>query len=324
MEKMNIISFFSLFVSLVFSIATAYSGLGLSSSYYNRVCPEALPTIKRVVEDAVAQERRMGGSLLRLHFHDCFVNGCDASILLDQTSTIDSEKSAAPNANSARGFEVIDKIKYEVDKVCGRQVVSCADILTVAARDSVVALGGPWWKVKLGRRDSTTASRTAANNDLPAPFMDLTALLKNFKKQGLDENDLVVLSGAHTLGSAQCFTFRDRIHNETNIHPAFASHLRTICPQVGADSRLAPLDPTPNSFDAKYFTNLVSKKGLLSSDQALLSGGVTDELVSKYSRKQKEFYKEFARSMIKMGDIKPLTGNRGQIRNNCRKVNLKY
>ncbi|XP_076941976.1 cationic peroxidase 1-like [Bidens hawaiensis] len=324
MEKMNIISFLSLFGSLIFSIATAYPGSGLSSSYYNRLCPEALPTIKRVVEEAVAQERRMGGSLLRLHFHDCFVNGCDASILLDQTSTIDSEKSAAPNANSARGFEVIDKIKYEVDKVCGRPVVSCADILTVAARDSVVALGGPWWKVKLGRRDSTTASRTAANNDLPAPFMDLAALLKNFKKQGLDENDLVVLSGAHTLGSAQCFTFRDRIHNETNIHPAFARHLRTICPQVGANSRLAPLDPTPNSFDAKYFTNLVSKKGLLSSDQALLSGGVTDELVSKYSRKQKEFYKEFARSMIKMGDIKPLTGNRGQIRNNCRKVNLKY
>ncbi|KAM0001551.1 putative peroxidase [Helianthus debilis subsp. tardiflorus] len=319
---MNAISFLSL-VSLIFSIATATLYSGLSSSYYDRVCPEALPTIKRVVEDALAQERRMGASLLRLHFHDCFVNGCDASILLDQTSTIDSEKNALPNANSARGFEVIDKIKFEVDKVCGRPVVSCADILAVAARDSVVALGGPWWKVKLGRRDSTTASRTEANANLPSPFMDLPALIKNFKDQGLDEEDLVVLSGAHTLGFAQCFTFRDRIHNETNIHPAFASHLRTICPQVGADSRLAPLDSTPGSFDVKYFTNLMSKKGILRSDQALFNGGVTNELVSKYSRNQKEFWADFAKSMVKMGDIKPLTGNRGQIRNICRKTNFK-
>uniref|UniRef100_M1BV70 peroxidase n=1 Tax=Solanum tuberosum TaxID=4113 RepID=M1BV70_SOLTU len=86
----------------------------LSPSFYNHVCPQALPAIKRVVEDAVRKERRMGASLLRLHFHDCFVNGCDASILLDKTATIDSEKTAIPNNNSIRGFDVIDKIKSEV------------------------------------------------------------------------------------------------------------------------------------------------------------------------------------------------------------------
>ncbi|KAL8262290.1 hypothetical protein R6Q59_026339 [Mikania micrantha] len=322
MKKINNISSLLVFVSLILCISTASSDSGLSSSsYYDRVCPEALPTIKRVVEDALAQERRMGASLLRLHFHDCFVNGCDASILLDQTPTIDSEKNAAPNANSARGFEVIDRIKLEVDKVCGKSVVSCADILTVAARDSVVALGGPSWEVKLGRRDSTTASRTAANANIPSPLMDLPALIKNFEDQGLDEDDLVVLSGAHTLGFAQCRTFRDHIYNDKNIDPAFAGHLRTICPQVGGDSTLAPLDPTPNSFDVKYFTDLISKKGLLRSDQALFNGGETDELVSKFSESKKDFFKDFAKSMIKMGDIKPLTGNRGQIRHDCKKIN---
>ena len=68
------------------------------------------------------------------------MQGCDASILLDPTPTIDSEKNAIANNNSARGFEVIDQIKAEVDKICGRPVVSCADILAVAARDSVVAV----------------------------------------------------------------------------------------------------------------------------------------------------------------------------------------
>jgi peroxidase len=59
---------------------------------------------------------------------------------LDSTSAFDSEKKAGPNKNSIRGFEVIDQIKLEVDKVCGRPVVSCADILAVAARDSVVVV----------------------------------------------------------------------------------------------------------------------------------------------------------------------------------------
>lgn len=66
-------SFLSLFLFLFMVTASSETDL-LSSSYYDRVCPEALPTIKRVVEDAVAEERRMGASLLRLHFHDCFVN----------------------------------------------------------------------------------------------------------------------------------------------------------------------------------------------------------------------------------------------------------
>ncbi|KAK9048047.1 hypothetical protein SSX86_032990 [Deinandra increscens subsp. villosa] len=265
----------------------------------------------------------MGASLLRLQFHDCVVNGCDASILLDRTSTIDSEKNAITNTDFVGVFPIIDKIKFEVDKVCHGPIVSCADIITVAARDSVVALGGPSWKVKLGRRDSTSANRTAANANIASPLADLPTLIKSFKDQGLDEKDLVVLSGAHTLGSAQCLTFRDRIYNDTNIDPAFASQLQTICPRVGGDLRHAPLDSTRHFFDVKYFTGLVNKKGLMSSDQALFNGGETDALVLKYSRNQNEFFEDFAKSMIKMGDIQPLTGNRGQIRTNCRKVNLK-
>ncbi|XP_059669815.1 peroxidase 22.3-like [Cornus florida] len=316
-------SFLYLHALVLFALASTALSTPLSPYYYNKVCPKALPTIKQVVEDAVQKERRMGASLLRLHFHDCFVNGCDASILLDPTSTIDSEKNAFPNANSARGFEVIDKIKLEVDKVCGGPVVSCADILAVAARDSVVLLGGPAWKVQLGRRDSTTASRTAANNDIPAPSMDLPALINNFKKQGLDVKDLVALSGGHTLGFAQCRNFRDRIYNDTNIDTSFARQRRSTCPRSSpsGDSNLATLDPTAALFDTKYFSNLVKKKGLLHSDQALFNGGETDGLVKSYVTNAGAFSTDFANSMIKMGNIKPLTGKKGQIRLNCKMVN---
>ncbi|KAK4377437.1 hypothetical protein RND71_003733 [Anisodus tanguticus] len=292
-------SFFLCHVLVMFSLASMSLSSSLSPYFYNHVCPEALQTIKRVVEDEVKQEKRMGASLLRLHFHDCFVNGCDASILLDKTTTIDSEKTAfVPNNNSIRGFDVIDKIKSRL-----------------------INLGGPTWEVTLGRRDSTTASRTTANNDIPTPFMDLPALIKNFKKQSLNEKDLVALSGGHTLGFAQCFTFRNRIYNETNIDSTFARQRQANCPRSGGNSNLSPLDPTPALFDSKYFSNLVSKKGLLHSDQALFNGGQTDNLVKTYSTNVGTFSKDFAESMIKMGNIKPLLGNQGQIRVNCRKVN---
>ncbi|GLT59330.1 hypothetical protein SLA2020_321560 [Shorea laevis] len=300
--------------------ATAFSTT-LSPHFYDGVCPQALPAIKRVVEAAVAKERRMGASLLRLHFHDCFVNGCDASILLDPTPTIDSEKNAGPNNNSARGFEVIDQIKAEVDKVCGCSVVSCADILAVAARDSVVALGGPSWKVRMGRRDSTTASRTQANATLPSPFMDLQALIANFQRQGLNERDLVALAGGHTIGFSKCLLFKNRTYNGTNIDPAFAQQLRASCPPNGGDSNLSPLDPTPARFDGAYYNNLVKQRGLLQSDQALFSGGSTDAIVRSYISNPEAFWADFARSMIRMGNIKPLTGTQGQIRDNCRRVN---
>jgi peroxidase len=68
------------------------------------------------------------------------VQGCDGSVLLDDTPVFTGEKNAAPNMNSARGFEVIDRIKAAVNDACRGNVVSCADIVAVAARDSVVAV----------------------------------------------------------------------------------------------------------------------------------------------------------------------------------------
>ncbi|KAJ7950090.1 Peroxidase [Quillaja saponaria] len=310
-----------LLTTLVFLALATTVFSQLSPNFYDYSCPAALNTIQRVVRAAVNKEKRIGASLLRLHFHDCFVNGCDGSLLLDPTSTIDSEKNALANINSARGFEVVDQIKSAVDKACGRPVVSCADILAVAAKDSVVALGGASWKVQLGRRDSTTASRSQANADIPAPNFNLQQLIDNFNRQGLNEKDLVALSGGHTVGLAKCQNFKDRIYNDTNIDPNFAQQLKRRCPRTGGDTILSPLDSTTKSFDTAYFSDLVKQRGLLRSDQALFNGGSTDSLVKQYSYNSYAFSNDFGESMIKMGNIKPLTGNQGQIRLNCRTVN---
>ena len=63
--------------------------------------------------------------------------GCDASVLLDDSAMFTSEKNAVPNAKSIRGFEVIDEIKSKFEEACP-ETVSCADILALAARGSTV------------------------------------------------------------------------------------------------------------------------------------------------------------------------------------------
>ncbi|PSS14177.1 Peroxidase [Actinidia chinensis var. chinensis] len=312
------------FVLLLLVLLVDSSSTHLSTNFYYKTCPKLFTTVKSVVHSAVAKEKRMGASLLRLHFHDCFVNGCDGSILLDDTSSFTGEKTARPNVGSIRGFNVIDDIKSKVEEACPG-VVSCADIVAIAARDSTVILGGPSWDVKLGRRDSKTASLSAANSGvIPPPTSTLSNLINRFQAKGLSAKDMVVLSGSHTIGQARCVVFRSRIYNETNIDASFAKTRQGRCPiKVGSgDNNLAPLDlQTPTFFDNHYYINLVNKKGLLHSDQVLFNGGSTDSLVEKYSKNLHAFDSDFASAMIKMGDISPLTGSNGEIRKNCRKPN---
>ncbi|KAH7532329.1 hypothetical protein FEM48_Zijuj04G0008300 [Ziziphus jujuba var. spinosa] len=286
----------------------------LSPSFYDETCPLLASIVRGIVARVLfTTDPRIGASLIRLHFHDCFVNGCDGSILLDNTTTIDSEKFAFANNNSARGFEVIDDIKAAVEEACPG------------------VSGGPYWTVLLGRRDSLTANRSAANEFIPGPNEPLEELRRKFTIQGLNTSDLVSLSGAHTFGRAQCLTFRTRLFNfnqtgapDPTLNTTYLPQLQQLCPENGNASVLANLDPTtPDGFDNNYFSNLQILKGLLKSDQVLFSdeGADTVEFVNKFSANQSSFFESFADSMIKMGNISPLTGSDGEIRANCRRIN---
>ncbi|RZC82514.1 hypothetical protein C5167_045311 [Papaver somniferum] len=318
MVKMGNLSPLTVSSLCMFGMNISITSAQLSSTFYATSCPNLLPTIQAAVVNAVSNEARMGASLLRLHFHDCF--GCDASILLDDTSSFTGEKTAGPNANSVRGFNVIDTIKTQVEAICPK-TVSCADILAVAARDSVAALGGRPWVVQLGRRDAKTASMSDANSNLPAATLGLSGLIASFSTKGFTTKEMVILSGSHSIGQARCTTFRSRIHNETNIDAPFATSLKTSCPTSGNDNNLSPLDATPIIFDNTYYKNLVSKKGLLHSDQELFNSGSTDAQVTTYSNDNPTFLTDFAVAMVKMGNLSPLTGSNGEIRTNCRKLN---
>ncbi|XP_042520869.1 peroxidase P7-like [Macadamia integrifolia] len=311
-----------LVTTLVFLIAllACSTNAQLSANFYGTSCPNLQTIVRSAVREAVKTESRMGASILRLFFHDCFVNGCDASILLDDTATFTGEKNAGPNKNSARGFEVIDTIKSRVEAACNG-TVSCADILALAARDGVVLLGGPSWTVQLGRRDARTASQSAANSQIPSPSSSLSTLISMFSAKGLSARDMTALSGGHTIGFARCTTFRNRIYNDTNINSSFATTRRSNCPATNGDDNLAPLDQTSTRFDNNYYQHLVARRGLLHSDQELFNNGSQDRLVRTYSINNGAFTSDFTAAIVRMGNISPLTGTNGEIRSNCRRVN---
>jgi len=189
----------------------------------------------------------------------------------------------------------------------------------------VFQLGGStfYYEVLVGRRDARNASWNDANRNLPAPFFNFSQLISNFQAHGLDLKDLVLLSGGHSIGLARCTTFRARIYNDTNIDKCFAASVQQVCPVSGGDNNTEPLDSTPARFDNVYYKALRKSQGLLHSDQELFKGdnSESDRLVRYYSYLPGHFARDFGASMIKMGNMKPLTGNDGEVRLNCRKIN---
>lgn len=143
-------------------------------------------------------------------------------------------------------------------------------------------------------------------------------------------NKLWYVIGSHTIGDSRCTSFRQRLYNQTGngkadftLDQQYAAVLRTSCPRSGGDQNLFVLDfVTPLKFDNFYYKNLLANKGLLSSDEILLTKNQESaDLVRKYAERNDLFFEQFAKSMVKMGNITPLTGSRGEIRKNCRKIN---
>ncbi|KAL5225046.1 hypothetical protein ABZP36_011685 [Zizania latifolia] len=198
-------------VAAVVALCVGGGEAQLCEDYYDCTCPDAYDIVRRVLIEAQKSDTRIFASLIRLHFHDCFVQGCDASLLLDTVPGMQSEKESPPNNNSARGFDVVDAVKAALEDACPG-VVSCADLLALAAEISVELSGGPGWGVLLGRLDGMT-SNFDGSLDLPAPTDNLTVLQGKFLKLNLNDVDLVALSGGHTFGRVQCQFVTDRLYN---------------------------------------------------------------------------------------------------------------
>ncbi|OMO73063.1 Plant peroxidase [Corchorus olitorius] len=254
-----------------------------------------------------------------------FLQGCDGSLLLDDTPNMLGEKLSLSNIDSLRSFEVVDEIKEALEKACPG-TVSCADIVIMAARDAVALTGGPDWVVRLGRKDSLTASQEDSDNIMPSPRANASFLIDLFSQFNLSVKDLVALSGSHSIGEARCFSIMFRLYNQSGsgkpdpaLEPCYREKLDRLCPIGGDENVTGDLDATPRVFDNRYFKDLVAGKGFLNSDQTLYTFPQTREYVKVFSEDQDEFFNAFVEGMLKMGDLH--SGRPGEIRTNCRVVN---
>ncbi|KAL5541772.1 hypothetical protein UlMin_009482 [Ulmus minor] len=334
-------SVFILFVSLVLAVNIGFSVEGkrfdfkkhrnvdkLRKNFYRRRCPQLEEIVETIIESKVKADPTMAPKLLRLHYHDCFVRGCDASILIDPVGGDNStEKNAGPNRSIA-GYEVIDEIKTKVEEECP-DIVSCADIVAIAARDAVSTLRGQrLWEVRTGRRDGRVTLASEASRDLPSGGSNYTTLQQLFARFGLNDFDLVALSGAHTIGVTHCGVISRRLFNFTgkgdadpSLDPEYAKILKNKCSPPPNPATTVDLDrDSALSFDSHYYAALNQKQGILVSDAALLTNNGASVLTKRFQNFL-IFKRFFGQSMMNMGAVGVLTGNKGEIRKNCRVIN---
>ncbi|KAL9225602.1 hypothetical protein vseg_001507 [Gypsophila vaccaria] len=293
---------------------------GLSYSYYSSSCPRLEAIVRDHLARVFKKDITQTAGLLRLHFHDCFVQGCDASVLLDGSASGPGEQQAPPNLTlRPEAFQIINRIRALVQRECGR-VVSCADLTALAARDSIYLSGGPYYDIPYGRRDGLNfATRNVTLANLPAPTSNTTTLLNSLGKKNLDPTDVVALSGGHTIGIGHCTSFTNRLYpnQDTDMDQTFAKNLKLTCPASNTTNTTNLDLRTPNKFDNKYYVDLMNRQGLFTSDQTLYTDTRTRGIVESFAVNQTLFFEKFVIAMLKMGQLGVLTGGQGEIRANC-------
>ena len=250
-------------------------------------------------------------------------------MLLKSTPGVPSERDHPANNPSLRGFEAIDEAKARLESVCPG-TVSCADVLAFAARDSAYKAGGIYYAVPAGRRDGRVSLSDEVQQNLPPPSFTAQQLVDNFARKGLSADEMVTLSGAHSIGVSHCSSFSDRLYNfngtgaqDPSMDPSYAALLRTKCPPAGSggDPRVVLESRTPRRLDNKYYSELRHHRGLLTSDQTLFDSQATSRMVANNAKRGPEWAAKFAKAMAKMGRIDVLTGYEGEIRRRCSVVN---
>ncbi|XP_031478642.1 peroxidase 51-like [Nymphaea colorata] len=319
-----------LLIFLVLTLGLPSPGAAqLRYNYYASTCPN----VENIVRNAVAAKFRQTfvtvPATVRLFFHDCFVQGCDASIIIASTPSNRAEKDNPDNLSLAGdGFDTVMKAKAAVDAdpKC-RNMVSCADILALATRDAIALAGGPSYAVELGRKDGLSSTAQSVAGKLPQPTFSLDQLNSLFASHGLTQTDLIALSGAHTVGFSHCNRFSSRIYKPNNgvdpsMNRTYAAQLRGMCP-TNVDPTIAiNMDPeTPKSFDNAYFQNLQRGMGLFTSDQSLFADRRSRPTVNTFAGNKFAFERAFVTAITKLGRVGVKTGQQGNIRRDCSMFN---
>ena len=201
---------------------------------------------------------------LRLAFHDAGTfdvhtkkGGANGSIQLDEE--------LKREANQGLGFAV--QVLREMKK--STPETSMADLIAFAGAYAVWKLGGPDMDLRPGRKDSFEIS---PDGMMPDENDSLEKLIESFSRMGLTLRDLVVLSGAHSVGKAHGKPITEDFMKFTN------SYYRALLMQY-------------------------TDQNLLASDHILLENPESRKMIEEYAVDQDKFFSDFALSYKKMSEL---------------------
>ncbi|KAL1352941.1 hypothetical protein HN51_016907 [Arachis hypogaea] len=302
----------------------------LTLDYYAKTCPKFSQIIQDTITNKQIASPTTAGATIRLFLHDCLPNGCDASVLVSSTSFNKAERDNEINLSlPGDGFDAIVRAKTALELACPN-TVSCADILAVATRDLVTMAGGPYYPVYLGRRDGRVSRSSDVDGNLPKPTMPMSQIIEIFEKRGFSVEEMVALSGAHTIGFSHCNQISNDLYNyskssnyDPQYNPRFAQGLQKACTDYEKNPTLSVFNDimTPNKFDNVYFQNLPKGLGVLKSDRGLFGDPRTKPFVETFAADETKFFKAFASAMQKLSLVGIKTGRKGEIRRRCDQIN---
>ena len=172
------------------------------------------------------------------------------------------------------------------------------------------------------------ASRVEGN--LPRTNMSMNQMINLFASKGFSVQEMVALTGGHTIGFSHCVEFSDRLYSHSKkqatdpeINSKFAAGLRSMCANYTTDKTMSAFNDvfTPGKFDNMYFKNLPRGLGLLASDNALVKDPRTRPFVELYATNQTAFFQDFSRAMQRLSIHEIKTPRNGEVRNRCDQFN---
>ncbi|KAL5996468.1 hypothetical protein ACLOJK_026547 [Asimina triloba] len=302
-------------------------GRGLSYDFYERSCPQVEMLVQQGLESVFISDPTTPAALLRLLFHDCQVQGCDASILLDDNGGNRSSEMVSARNFGVRGRESIGMIKSMLEVACPL-TVSCADIIALAAREAVAASGGPHIRVPLGRRDAVSSSYSLADASLPSADTGVDGMLQIFAAKGMSVEESVAILGAHTIGITHCINIIDQQHKpESSDYSNLAESqtrmfLKFSCPKEipAAKSIFVGNDLTSFAFDNQLYRDTIGGRGVLRIDSDMAVDPRTASIVQHFAIDQAYFFQAFSSAFVKLSSDGVLTGNEGGMRRSCNRI----
>eukprot|EP00252_Welwitschia_mirabilis_P013509 TRINITY_DN2970_c0_g1_i1.p1 TRINITY_DN2970_c0_g1~~TRINITY_DN2970_c0_g1_i1.p1 ORF type:complete len:252 (-),score=34.66 TRINITY_DN2970_c0_g1_i1:347-1102(-) len=157
-------------------------------------------------------------------------------------------------------------------------IISYADLYQLAGVVAVEVTGGPDIPFHPGREDKSESDMPEEGR-LPDATKGSDHLRDIFYRMGMNDKEIVALSGAHTLG---------RCHKERS----------------GFEG---PWTPNPLLFDNSYFKELLTgeKEGLLQlpSDKALVTDPAFAPYVKKYAEDEDAFFADYAAAHLKLSEL---------------------